>query len=131
MRVGVIGLGAMGMGGRDVLPPGGPRRHGLRHDEAARDAFARAGGQAVARADAMPEGTEAVLTLVVNAAQTRDALFGPRAARRASRAARSSSPAPPCRPGMRGRWPRRPHRAVFCISTRRSRAARPRRRRAR
>ncbi|HZF77345.1 MAG TPA: L-threonate dehydrogenase [Acetobacteraceae bacterium] len=73
----MIGLGAMGMGAATSCLRAGLLVTGCDMTEGARDAFARAGGQAVARADAMPEGTEAVLTLVVNAAQTRDALFGP------------------------------------------------------
>jgi 3-hydroxyisobutyrate dehydrogenase-like beta-hydroxyacid dehydrogenase len=45
--------------------------------EAARAEFATAGGTAVASAAELPQGTEAVLVLVVNAAQTEAAVFGP------------------------------------------------------
>ena len=81
MQVGVIGLGSMGMGAalnllktRDVSVTGVDPR------EVARDEFIAAGGSAVASTAALPEGTEAVLVMVVNAKQAEGALFGPQGA---------------------------------------------------
>jgi 3-hydroxyisobutyrate dehydrogenase-like beta-hydroxyacid dehydrogenase len=76
MRVGVIGLGAMGMGAALSCLHAGLDVTGCDIGAAARTAFAQAGGRAVAMAAELPAGTEAVLLLVVNATQTREALFG-------------------------------------------------------
>ncbi len=77
MQVAVIGLGSMGMGAAlSLLRAGGMKVTGCDMREAARAEFAAAGGLAVARAAEIPSGTEAVLVLVVNAAQARGALFG-------------------------------------------------------
>ncbi|HYF08182.1 MAG TPA: L-threonate dehydrogenase [Acetobacteraceae bacterium] len=76
MRVGVIGLGSMGMGAALSLLRAGHAVTGCDPREAARAEFAAAGGAAVNRAAALPAGTEAVVVLVVNAAQTEAALFG-------------------------------------------------------
>ncbi len=81
MRVAVIGLGSMGMGAAlNLLKAPGLETTGVDPREAARAEFAEAGGSAVARAADLPDGTEAVLVLVVNAAQARAALFGPEGA---------------------------------------------------
>ena len=81
MRVAVIGLGSMGMGAAlNLLKALGLEVSGVDPREAARAEFTEAGGSAVARAVDMPDGTEAVLVLVVNAAQARAALFGPEGA---------------------------------------------------
>ncbi|MDP3414580.1 L-threonate dehydrogenase [Falsiroseomonas sp.] len=77
MQVAVIGLGAMGMGAALSCLRAGLATTGCDFAEAARDSFAKAGGQAAASADAIAAGTEAVVLLVVNAAQTEAALFGP------------------------------------------------------
>jgi 3-hydroxyisobutyrate dehydrogenase-like beta-hydroxyacid dehydrogenase len=77
MRVGVIGLGAMGMGAALSCLRAGLAVTGCDFSEAARNAFIAAGGAAVASAADLPGGTEAVLVLVVNAQQTEAALFGP------------------------------------------------------
>jgi 3-hydroxyisobutyrate dehydrogenase-like beta-hydroxyacid dehydrogenase len=76
MRVGVIGLGAMGMGAARSCLRAGLTTAGCDLSPAAREAFAAAGGTACASAAEVPEGTEAVVTLVVNAAQTEAAVFG-------------------------------------------------------
>ncbi len=76
MRVGVIGLGSMGMGAALSLLRAGHAVTGCDLREAARAEFLAAGGSAVASADALPEGTEALVVLVVNAAQTNTALEG-------------------------------------------------------
>jgi 3-hydroxyisobutyrate dehydrogenase-like beta-hydroxyacid dehydrogenase len=81
MRVAVIGLGSMGMGAAlNLLKAPGFETTGVDPRETARVEFAGAGGSAVARASDLPDGVEAVLVLVVNAAQTEAALFGPEGA---------------------------------------------------
>jgi L-threonate 2-dehydrogenase len=78
MRVAVIGLGSMGMGAAlNLLRAPGLEVAGCDPRPAAQAEFAAAGGQAAGSAAALPEGTEAVLLLVVNAAQAAAALFGP------------------------------------------------------
>jgi len=77
MQVGVIGLGSMGMGAAlNLLRTQGLAVAGCDPREAARTAFGAEGGNVVARADALPAGTEAVLVFVVNAQQAEAALFG-------------------------------------------------------
>lgn len=76
MQVGVIGLGAMGMGAARSCLRAGLATTGCDLREAARAEFVAAGGQACARPADLPAGTGAVLLLVVNAAQTEAALFG-------------------------------------------------------
>src|SRR5687768_15606105 len=81
MRVAVIGLGSMGMGAAlSLLKAPGLEVSGVDPREAARAEFAEAGGAAVARAADLPDGTEAALLLVVNAAQAEAALWGPEGA---------------------------------------------------
>ncbi|MCK8787595.1 NAD(P)-dependent oxidoreductase [Roseomonas sp. NAR14] len=81
LRVAVIGLGNIGLGAAcNLLRAPGLDVTGCDLGEAARAAFAAEGGRAVAGAEALPEGTEAVLVCVVSAAQARAALFGPRGA---------------------------------------------------
>jgi 3-hydroxyisobutyrate dehydrogenase-like beta-hydroxyacid dehydrogenase len=77
MRVGVIGLGSMGMGAALSLLRAGHDTVGCESREAARAEFAHEGGRAVASADALPDGLGAVVVFVVNAAQAEDVLFGP------------------------------------------------------
>ncbi len=78
MRVGVIGLGSMGMGAAlNLLKAAGMEVAGVDPREGARAEFVAAGGMGVARAADLPAGTEAVLVLVVNAQQADAALFGP------------------------------------------------------
>lgn len=78
MRVAVIGLGSMGMGAAlNLLKAPGIEVAGIEPREAARAEFAAAGGTALPRAADVPQGTEVVLVLVVNAAQAEAALFGP------------------------------------------------------
>jgi 3-hydroxyisobutyrate dehydrogenase len=74
--VGVIGLGAMGQGMTLSLRRNGfPLRvYDLRPGVA--DDFARDGGTACASAAELAQGCEVVLSVVVNAAQTEDVLFG-------------------------------------------------------
>ena len=77
MKVGVIGLGAMGMGAALNLVKHGHEVHGCELREAARAELAQAGGHAVTRAADLPAGLEALIVFVVNAAQANDVLFGP------------------------------------------------------
>ena len=90
MKVGVIGLGTMGMGAALNLVRKGHQVIGCDVREAARAELAAAGGSG--RRDAPPNcrrALEAVVVFVVNAAQTEDVLFGAqRLSREAARRAR-------------------------------------------
>jgi len=77
MKVGVIGLGTMGMGAALNLLRKGHAVTGCDVRDAARAEFTEAGGAAVAKPAELPADTEAVVVFVVNAHQTEDALFGP------------------------------------------------------
>ena len=77
MKVGVIGLGSMGMGAALNLHRKGHEVTGCEPREAARAEFAASGGLAVSSADQMPADLEAVVIFVINATQTEDVLFGP------------------------------------------------------
>lgn len=76
MRVGVIGLGTMGMGAALNLVKAGHEVHGCELREAVRAELVDAGGHAVGRACDLPDGMEAVIVFVVNAAQAETVLFG-------------------------------------------------------
>ena len=76
MKVGVIGLGTMGMGAAFNLVRKGHQVTGCDVRETARAELAAAGGTAVASAAEFPTDTDAVVVFVVNAAQTEDVLFG-------------------------------------------------------
>jgi putative dehydrogenase len=75
-RVGLVGLGAMGLGMAQSLRRGGflPQVFDIRPGVA--EAFAREGGTARASAAALAAGCDVVVSVVVNAAQTEDLLFG-------------------------------------------------------
>jgi 3-hydroxyisobutyrate dehydrogenase-like beta-hydroxyacid dehydrogenase len=76
MRVAVIGLGAMGMGAAKSCLRAGLQTAGCDLRDSARAEFAAAGGTACGSPAEIPAGTDAVVLLVVNAAQTEAALFG-------------------------------------------------------
>ena len=76
MKVGVIGLGTMGMGAAVNLLQKGHHVTGCDLRASAREALIASGGTAVAQPDALPGDLDAVLILVVNAAQEQDVLFG-------------------------------------------------------
>jgi len=76
MKVGVIGLGTMGMGTALNLVKHGHAVFGCELREAARAEFSRAGGTAVARPCDLPADLEALLVFVVNAEQADTVLFG-------------------------------------------------------
>ncbi len=77
MKIGVIGLGTMGMGAALNLHRAGHLVTGCDLRPQARDALTSVGAAAVASPDALPAELDAVLILVVNAAQEEDVLFGP------------------------------------------------------
>ncbi|MCO6416687.1 NAD(P)-binding domain-containing protein [Siccirubricoccus sp. KC 17139] len=78
MQVAVIGLGSMGMGAAlNLVKAEGLSVAGVDLRDAARAEFAAAGGLPAASGAELPPGAEAVLVLVVNAVQAREALFGP------------------------------------------------------
>jgi len=76
MKVGVIGLGNMGMGAALNLLSKGHAVTGCDVRAESRDAFAAAGGAVVDSPDALPADLEAVVVFVINAAQTEEVLFG-------------------------------------------------------
>ncbi len=76
MKVGVIGLGTMGMGAALNLHKKGHAVIGCDVRESARAEFAASGAASVVSPDALPPDTEAVLVFVINAAQTEQVLFG-------------------------------------------------------
>ena len=76
MKVGVIGLGNMGMGAALNLLNKGHDVTGCELREETRAAFAAEGGAAVVSPDALPTDLEAVVVFVINAAQTEEVLFG-------------------------------------------------------
>jgi putative dehydrogenase len=76
MKVGVIGLGNMGMGAALNLLHKGHEVTGCELRDATRAAFAAEGGNVVGSPDALPTDLEAVVVFVINAAQTEQVLFG-------------------------------------------------------
>ena len=76
MLVGVIGLGTMGMGAALNRVKAGHEVHGCELREPVRAELVAAGGHAVARACDLPDGMEATIVFVVNAAQAETVLFG-------------------------------------------------------
>ncbi len=76
MKVGVIGLGSMGMGAALSLLRAGHEVTGCDMRESARAEFTASGGAVAATTAQLPAGIQALVVLVVNAAQTEAALFG-------------------------------------------------------
>ena len=74
--LGVVGLGSMGMGAALSALKSGARVLGLDTRAEARAAFVAQGGQATDSLAALGAQSDAVLVLVVNAAQTETVLFG-------------------------------------------------------
>jgi len=79
-NVGVIGLGAMGLGVARSLLRAGFAVHACDVRQSVLDAFADEGGIACATPAELGDKCEVVLTVVVNAAQTEAVLFGERGA---------------------------------------------------
>ncbi|QTP56148.1 NAD-binding protein [Billgrantia sulfidoxydans] len=75
-RVGVIGLGAMGLGSATVLHERGLAVVGCDVSAAARRAFEGVGGRCAANPAELAEQCDVVLVVVVNAAQVEQVLFG-------------------------------------------------------
>jgi 3-hydroxyisobutyrate dehydrogenase len=75
-NVGVIGLGAMGLGVARSLLRAGFRVHACDVRESVLDAFAAEGGVRCSAPDELGAQCEVVITLVVNAEQTEAVLFG-------------------------------------------------------
>lgn len=75
LQVGVIGLGAMGMGIASILHQQGFNVTGCDISVEARDAFAAAGGQSVATPEELAH-CQIVLVVVVNGLQAEQVLFG-------------------------------------------------------
>lgn len=76
MKVGVIGLGNMGMGAALNLLHKQHDVTGCELRDETRAAFSAEGGKVVNSPDALPADTEAVVVFVINAAQTEQVLFG-------------------------------------------------------
>ncbi|HET6183103.1 MAG TPA: L-threonate dehydrogenase [Acetobacteraceae bacterium] len=77
MKVGVIGLGTMGLGAARNLVAKGHEVTGCDLRSEPRAALEAAGGRTVGRPRELPDDLEAVLTLVVTADQERSVLLGP------------------------------------------------------
>ncbi len=77
MRVGVIGLGSMGMGAALNLLKAGHTVFGCELRPEGRAELEAAGGTAVGRAADLAGELQALIVFVVNAAQANDVLFGP------------------------------------------------------
>jgi putative dehydrogenase len=75
-RVGVIGLGAMGMGVARSLVRAGFETHAYDVRDEAIDQFVQAGGRRAQSPAALGAAVDVLLTLVVNAQQTESVLFG-------------------------------------------------------
>ncbi len=76
MKVGVIGLGSMGMGAALNLLKKGHSVTGCDIRAESRAAFSEAGGAVVEAPNGLPPDLEAVVVFVINAAQTEQVLFG-------------------------------------------------------
>jgi 3-hydroxyisobutyrate dehydrogenase len=81
MKVGVIGLGSMGMGAALNLVTAGHDVHGCDPRPEARAELSAAGGAVAENAAALPADLDAAIVFVVNAAQANQVLFGEAAVR--------------------------------------------------
>ena len=97
MKVGVIGLGNMGMGAALNLLHKGHDVTGCEVREETRAAFTAEGGKVVVSPDALPTDLEAVVVFVINAAQTEQVLFGDKGCLARMEAGAVVSAAPPSR----------------------------------
>lgn len=79
-KIAVIGLGSMGFGMAVSLARAGFDVTGADTQPAARDRFAKERGKAADTPAAAARDAEIIVTVVVNAAQTREVLFGPEGA---------------------------------------------------
>ena len=76
MRIGVIGLGSIGLGIAKSALSGGHEVVGADLSQAQRNAFAALGGEATADAADAARGADCVFCVVINATQTEAVLFG-------------------------------------------------------
>jgi 3-hydroxyisobutyrate dehydrogenase len=76
MKVGVVGLGAMGRGMAESLRRSGHEVHACDARPGVAREFAATGGAACANPAEVARACEVVISVVVNAAQTEDVLFG-------------------------------------------------------
>lgn len=105
MKVGVVGLGSMGMGAALNLAAKGFDTHGCDRREDVWAELQAAGGRCVGRAGALPDGLDVAVVFVVNAAQAERVLFG-------------DAPSGDARPGAGGCLPRVvPGGVVLCCVT--------------
>jgi 3-hydroxyisobutyrate dehydrogenase len=74
-KIGIVGLGSMGQGMAKNILDSGIGLKGFDIFEGPRDAFAAAGGKAVAQATEAAAGVDALLLMVVNAKQANAVLF--------------------------------------------------------
>jgi 3-hydroxyisobutyrate dehydrogenase len=84
-KVGVIGLGSMGLGMARALVRAGFEVHGCDLRSDAVEALVRDGGRAAASPAELASRVDDAITVVVNAEQTEEVLFGPRGAAKAMR----------------------------------------------
>lgn len=75
-NIGVVGLGAMGLGMAQSLRRAGHQVHVFDIREAVAQAFAKEGGVACASPAELATSCEVIISVVVNAAQTEGVLFG-------------------------------------------------------
>ncbi|MCW2308965.1 L-threonate dehydrogenase [Rhodobium gokarnense] len=85
VKLGVIGLGSMGLGMARNAIAAGIATKGYDIFPAAREAFAAAGGTPAASVAETAADVDVLIVMVVNAAQVRDAVFGPDGAAAAMR----------------------------------------------
>ncbi len=76
MKVGVIGLGSMGMGAALNLVKAGHDVHGCEPREAVREELVGAGGHCVEAATSLPDDLDVCIVFVVNGVQAESVLFG-------------------------------------------------------
>ncbi len=77
LSVAIIGLGSMGLGMAQALLKAGIKASGFDLNAASLAAFAKQGGRAASGIADAAKGCDVLLTVVVNAEQTRSILFGP------------------------------------------------------
>ncbi len=79
-QVGVVGLGAMGQGMAGSLRRAGFEVHVCDARPGVAEAFATDGGVACASPAELAKSCQVIVSVVVNAAQTEEVLFGPQSA---------------------------------------------------
>ena len=95
VQVGLIGLGAMGLGMAQSLRRAGHTVHVYDVRAEAAQAFAKDGGVVAASPAALGAACDVLVSVVVNAAQTESVLFGPEACSTSMRRFPAEPPRPP------------------------------------